>query len=372
MQHKVAASAQDPRVCLALERCTIGVMVVDERNRVIYVNDAAEQLFCRHEAQIRATVADFDARNIVGTDVQPLAGIDPGSCAGHASTRVEDRQLGCARLQVSISPMVDTQGRHWGAVLEWNDRTVEVSPAGVVHSPEQQPGGDTTGLRQMDQLLRQMTGVMEEMARKANRYAQHADQASGAVIQAQQRVMRQGRIAEEVTASTARWFRQVGDVSREIGDILRMIEETTARGRLLLTDTTTARKLADTQNERRIPVAEEMLSLATLSVNAAQVAKQLIDGLARRATDSSELVTRNASGFGTLFDSLDEAGALVTEVAAVAHEHSQEVLEVSRKIAALCHPKEPLTRTLHNPVAGGNSVLPFKQRVPGKPPRQAR
>jgi methyl-accepting chemotaxis protein len=354
-------------LCLALDRCTVSIMVVDECNRVIYVNEAAESLLSRYEAQIRADVPEFDARYVVGTDVQLLAGVEVGSFTG-LGTRVEHCRLGSVELRVSIQPMVDPQGRHWGAVLEWSDRVPEVSPAGAIHSAEQLSGVGTTASRHMDESLRRMTRLTEEMARKAGRYAQHADQASRVVALARQQVVKQGRIAQEVTASTARWFRQVGDVSRAIGDIIKVVEETASRSRLLLTDTAVAEKSSAAQKDRRITVAEEMLSLATLSVNAAQVAQQLIAGLVRRAADGSELVTRNGGGLGAIFDSLDEASAIVIEVAAVAHEQSQEVLEVSRKIAELGRPKEQSPTRPHNAAAAGDSVVPFKRRVRHEPP----
>jgi methyl-accepting chemotaxis protein len=368
---KAAASAQDRRVCLALDCCTVSVMVVDEGNRVIYVNEAAENLFSRYEAQIRAAVPTFDARSIVGTDVQVLAGVEPASFAGLDGVREQDCKLGSTELRVSINPMVDAQGQPCGAVLEWSDRILEVSKAGGTH-PAQQSDGATTTLQHVDESLRKMTGLIEEMARKAGRYAQHADQASGAVVLTRQRIMKQSRVAEEVTASTARWLRQIADVSRAIGDIVRVIEETVSRSRLLLTGTTTVRNSVAAQKDRWIPVAEEIVALTTLSVHATQVAKQLIDALVQRAADGAALVTRNGEGLSDIFDSLDEAAVLVTEVAAVAHEHSQEILEVSTKVAALCQPKKQIPGTAHNCAAERNTVVPFKRRIRIQPPPQAR
>jgi methyl-accepting chemotaxis protein len=107
-------------------------------------------------------------------------------------------------------------------------------------------------------------------------------------------------------------------------------------------------------------------------VHATQVAKQLIDALVERAAFGAELVTRNAEGLGDMFDSLDEAAVLVTEVAAVAHEHSQEILEMSDKVAALCQPKKQVSSTAQSCAAERGTVVPFKRRIRGQPPPQAR
>ncbi len=127
------------RINQALDQAAINIFISDNQHQVLYINQAATQLFKKYETKLKQKMPDFDSRDLKGreTDIFPthqrefLEQLDSSySC----SFNVEDLYF-----DIIISPVFN-DGQRLGWVTEWRDRTVEVAIGQevnqVIHSAE--------------------------------------------------------------------------------------------------------------------------------------------------------------------------------------------------------------------------------------------
>ncbi len=118
------------RIKIALDNVSTGVMIANTERSIIYANNSAVRILKGAEADIRKQLPNFDAGNLVGTNIDTFHK-NPAHQANllktFTSTYVANLEIGGRHLRVTASPVMNERNERLGAVAEWLDRTPEVT-----------------------------------------------------------------------------------------------------------------------------------------------------------------------------------------------------------------------------------------------------
>ena len=133
LQQAADAAIANERVVQALNKANANVMIANVNNDIIFMNDAVHAMLQRNERDLRKSLPQFDAHQIIGQNIDifhqhPAHQRDILSRL--ASTHRAQIQVGAMYFGLIANPIVDHHGVRLGTVLEWFDRTAEV---GVEH-----------------------------------------------------------------------------------------------------------------------------------------------------------------------------------------------------------------------------------------------
>lgn len=127
-EEREVASA-NARIKQALDNVSTSAMVADANNNIIYINQAAEDMMVAAESDLKADLPNFDARKIVGSNVD-IFHKNPA----HQQAMLE-KLTTTYRTQISVggrsfdliaNPIVGDDGTRIGTVVEWQDVTEEL------------------------------------------------------------------------------------------------------------------------------------------------------------------------------------------------------------------------------------------------------
>ncbi len=130
MQDTRRVARENLRIRSGLDNVTLPVTVSDDRNRLIYLNEAARALWDRMAPEIARRRPGFDVAKMLGTS---LADHFEDASAGTAfreelkGSRTIEMLLAGRTLRLTASPVNDGTGNYRGRVTQWIDRTAEVT-----------------------------------------------------------------------------------------------------------------------------------------------------------------------------------------------------------------------------------------------------
>jgi methyl-accepting chemotaxis protein len=118
------------RAQAALDVTATNVMIADADFNIGYVNVSLAAMLAEAEADIRKQLPGFDARAVIGTNIDSFH----KNPAHQRSLLNQLRGTYTAKLQIGgrafsliVNPIVDKGGRRSGTVVEWKDQTVELA-----------------------------------------------------------------------------------------------------------------------------------------------------------------------------------------------------------------------------------------------------
>ena len=129
-RERMASRGEMARIKQALNSATTNVMVADNDHNIVYLNDAAKRLFHDAQNEFQQDFPGFRADTVLGSS---LCGFyqDPHGQARrlNALSRTEKTELliGGRTINVISNPITDDEGGRFGTVVEWTDRTNEVT-----------------------------------------------------------------------------------------------------------------------------------------------------------------------------------------------------------------------------------------------------
>lgn len=128
-EREAALAAENLRVRIALDNVSTGAMIVDNTRTIVYANKAVCRMLERAEGAIRTQIPDFDAKNLLGRNIDSFH----KNPAHQARLLAELTQpyssslmIGGRSMTVTANPVINDHGERMGAVAEWVDRTAEV------------------------------------------------------------------------------------------------------------------------------------------------------------------------------------------------------------------------------------------------------
>ncbi|SDY27222.1 methyl-accepting chemotaxis protein [Allochromatium warmingii] len=128
IQDALRVSQENLRIRIGLDNVTLPVTVSDDRNCLIYMNQACSNLWHKFAPEIRRHSPSFDPDQLIGgTLAQHFE--DPAVAAAYREqlTQTKNFEMVFAgrNLQLTASPVLDEYGRYSGRVTQWYDRTAE-------------------------------------------------------------------------------------------------------------------------------------------------------------------------------------------------------------------------------------------------------
>jgi len=127
-EQKVAAI--NARVKTALDSVSANVMMADAENNIIYLNDSARRMFQQASEDIRQQLPEFDIDLALGlnlSELLPAPNAFQTALEGLSQQQKSELLLGQCTLTFIANPVFDDQGQRLGTVIEWQNRTLEIS-----------------------------------------------------------------------------------------------------------------------------------------------------------------------------------------------------------------------------------------------------
>ncbi|WP_111978959.1 methyl-accepting chemotaxis protein [Algibacillus agarilyticus] len=121
---------ENSRVKQALDNVTTNTMIANADNEIIYMNSAIHSMMRTAENDIRQALPNFDANNLLG---QKMDVFHKNPAHQHrlieslSATFATEINVGARRFSLVANPIVSDEGSRIGTVVEWGDRTAEVS-----------------------------------------------------------------------------------------------------------------------------------------------------------------------------------------------------------------------------------------------------
>ena len=381
-------AAENSRIRQALDKVSTSVVLADANYQIIYVNETAQAMFARNQAEIRKTLANFDATRLRGANLDALS-IDPAGTRrvldSLTTSDAHERQFGHCTFRTVSNPVRNDKGERIGTVVEWTDRTQEVGVekemqnmlsavvggdlsrridmgsktgffeamsrgvnqladnmaevvskvkvvAGEVHRGADEISSGNANLSQRTEeqssSLEETASSMEEMTTTVKQNADNAGQANQLAMAARDQAEKGGAVVSQAVSAMA----DINDASKKIADIIGVIDDIAFQTNLLALNAAVEAARAGEQGRGFAVVASEVRSLAGRSATAAKEIKELIQDSVRKVEDGSVLVTQSGQTLEKIVASVKKVSDIVAEIAAASREQSSGIEQVNRAV----------------------------------------
>ena len=115
------------RINQALDNVTTSVLIADNKYKIIYMNDAALQLFRQAETRLLQILPNFETNNLIGNPIYIFDTHQRELLEQLTTTHRTHILTDNLYIDVSINPVIDAAGKRNGWVTEFHDRTTEIA-----------------------------------------------------------------------------------------------------------------------------------------------------------------------------------------------------------------------------------------------------
>jgi methyl-accepting chemotaxis protein len=124
-------AAEFGRIKKALDSATVSTLLVDENHKIVYVNDSFINLLASCQSLVMtASLESLTAASVMGSSIDifsPACGISSQALSNVNSSQKHELKNETTTVDIRISPVFDADGIRLGTVVEWFDRSREVS-----------------------------------------------------------------------------------------------------------------------------------------------------------------------------------------------------------------------------------------------------
>ena len=416
-----AAALVATRLHGALDRLAVNVMVADADGKIVYMNDAVTAMFRANAVEIRKQLPHFDPDRVLGAsfdNFHKAPAQQRGLVAGLRQTHSADVKLGETSLRIIATPILGTGGARLGTVVQWLDRSAEVSMEQEVRYVVDAAGsGDltrrirtegrsgfyatlTSGLNSLletitdlvrvaqdaartvtagaeeistgNQSLSQRTAEqassleetassMEEMTSTVRQNADNAAQANQLAAAARLQAEKGGAVVSEAVTA----MQGINASSNKIADIIGVIDEIAFQTNLLALNAAVEAARAGDQGRGFAVVASEVRNLASRSAYAAKEIKALIHDSVERVAQGSKLVDQSGATLTEIVASVKKVTDIVSEIAAASAEQSSGIEQVNRAVSRMDEVTHQNAALVEQAAAAAASLLDQSRQLDG-------
>ncbi|MBS0374019.1 MAG: PAS domain-containing protein [Proteobacteria bacterium] len=388
----VTAQAIDAqRIRTALDKVSSSVMVADPDGKIIYMNEAVVSMFRSTAGEIRKQLPQFDADRVLGANIDTFhksPSHQRNLLGALRSTHTAEITLGDAILRIIATPVIDNSGRRLATVVQWIDRTAEVSTEReIAYVVDAAQNGDLTRRIRIDgtdgffralgdginkilegnsslvqqvkdsvgevfrsaeeisngnanlsqrteeqaSSLEETASSMEQMTSTVRQNADNAAQANQLAAAARGQAEKGGAVVSQaVVAMTA-----INGSSKKIADIIGVIDEIAFQTNLLALNAAVEAARAGDQGRGFAVVASEVRGLASRSAEAAKEIKSLIQDSVSKVDQGSRLVNESGQTLAEIVSSVKKVTDIVSEIAAASAEQATGIDEVNKAVTQM-------------------------------------
>jgi len=176
--------------------------------------------------------------------------------------------------------------------------------------------------------LEEIASTMEEMTETVNHNAENASKAKELAVDANESAKK----SLVVVSTTIGAMAKIEKSSKEIADIIRVIENIAFQTNLLALNAAVEAARAGEQGRGFAVVASEVRELAGRSAKAAKEIKELIEDSVSKVEDGSELIDETAVALSEINTSVENVAEIITEIAAASKEQSEGINQVNKAL----------------------------------------
>jgi methyl-accepting chemotaxis protein len=364
------ASIANARVVQALNKAGASVMIADTSNTLIFMNDTVSAMLQRHESEIRKSQPQFDARKLMGQNVDFLnRGIVTSGATQTA--KVTEVEVSSLTLTFTASPILDAAGTRLGTVVELVDRTTEVAAQKEVAALVAAAAAGDFSQRINPE---GKTGFFATLAAGMNQLSDTSERGLSDVAQILQSLS-EGDLTARINREYSGLFGAVKNSANSTAENLtRVIEEVRAASDALTGAagqvSATAQSLSQAASEQAASVEETTSQIDTMSASISQnsdnarVTDSMATKASKEATDGGSAVSQTvtamkqiAAKIGIVDDIAYQTNLLALNAAieaARAGEHGKGFAVVAAEVRKLAERSQEAAKEIGD--LAGNSV----------------
>jgi methyl-accepting chemotaxis protein len=378
-------ASANARLKQALDSVTANVMVADASHNIMYTNPALDAMLRAAESDLRKELPGFAAAAVRGSSVNVFNRNHDNTYSALRDTHREQICVGGRTFALVANPIFGARGERLGTVVEWTDRTQEIAiekelqnmlaevnggnlrkriemagksgffemmsrgvnqladntaelvsrvkaAAGEVFRGAEEISSGNANLssrtEEQSSSLEETASSMEEMTSTVKQNADNAGQANQLATAARDQAEKGGNVVGRAVRAMA----GINESSRQIADIIGVIDEIAFQTNLLALNAAVEAARAGEQGRGFAVVASEVRSLAGRSATAAKEIKDLIQDSVKKVEDGSVLVAQSGQTLEQIVASVKKVSDIIAEIAAASREQSSGIEQVNRAI----------------------------------------
>jgi methyl-accepting chemotaxis protein len=299
------AAISNMRVVNALNKASTNVMIADANNSILFMNEAMQSMLERNEPELRKSFGRLDSRNLLGNGLDVFSGVAAFQAGALASLRAVSKnqvQVGELYFEITINPIVSTQGDRLGTVIEWLERTLEV---GMENELAGAVGAAAQGDFSQRLSLEGKSGFFANLSTGMNQLMHTSEQGLNDVADLLS-AFAEGDLTKRIDRDYAGLFGKVKDsanitaenLTRVLGEVRAAADALTGAANQV---SATAQSLSQAASEQAASVEETSASMDTMAASVSQNSDnaKVTDGMAtkasKEATEGGEAVSQTVS-----------------------------------------------------------------------------
>lgn len=301
------------RVRMALDNVATNVMIADNDRNIIYMNKSIMPMLTNAENDIRKELPNFNANKLMGGSIDSFhknPAHQKNLLATFTSTHKAQIIVGGRTFALVANPIINAKGERLGAVVEWNDRTLEVATEKeIADIVEGAVNGDFT--RRMD--MHGKVGFFKQLGEGMNKLLETSEVGLTEVVRMLSALSR-GDLTDKITNEYAGTFGQLKDDANatveNLKEIVGQIKEAadtinTASKEIAVGNSDLSQRTEEQASslEETASSMEELTSTVKQNAENAKQANQLAKGASDIALKGGDVVGKVVDTMSSINDS---------------------------------------------------------------------
>ncbi len=331
----LAASAEERRVAnenlrikQALDNVSANVMVADKGRNIIYMNRAVVDTLRNAQEDMRKDLPNFDVDKLQGASIDTFHKhpehqaklLDNLTSHYNASIVVGGRHM-----DLSVNPIINTEGERLGTVVEWADRTAEVA---IEHEIDQLVEAASHGDLTQRIALEGKTGFFQKLSTGLNDLVASASQILGDLGETIE-AMAEGDLTKQITNEYRGQFETIKQnanlTNEKLSTIISQIREAantvnTAANEIAQGNADLSQRTEEQASslEETASSMEQMTSTVKQSADAAHEANSLSLDARKKAQSGGEVVHQAIQAMGEILKSSNRINDIISVIDEIA------------------------------------------------------